>query len=131
MTHHIPFGAGAPLHVQVARRLGWTGLRGYCRCPRPVGDHACQRVWYGRSPSRPDVEAPVPRFDREWGVTGELVERLRIHLRCRPDGMTWTASRREREAAPRRTRTGATALEAACRLLLAVAEEVHQAPRIA
>lgn len=85
-----------PLHVQVAKALGWTYLG-----PAETDPHMDDvPMWEGEPPQghpwnsfarRIDQHVGIPRYDTDWSATGPLIEKYGIWLI--PDGHSrrWTA----------------------------------------
>lgn len=67
-----------PLHVQVARALGWTDLH-----PEPASEK-----WWGVEPYG-GLRIAVPRYDTSWCSVGPLVERMKITVFSAPN--SWLA----------------------------------------
>lgn len=121
--------AEKPLHVRVAEALGWTYL----------GPSEVEDGWEGEPPDafellpdgirrRLDQHVGVPRYDTDWSATGPLIERLKISiwpiLKARPsEGYSayWSADYHDIAMAEGVSISAATPLEAACRLILALA----------
>lgn len=102
-----------PLHVAVARALGWTDIH-----PR-TGGH-----WWGREPHG-GLTITVPRYDTSWCSVGPLVERFGIsvgqsHLlneELTPSG--WVAMRSDAGSTSKHTiQDGKTPCEAIARLIV-------------
>ena len=68
-----------PLHVQVARALGWEELH-------PESSSA---QWFGVEPYG-GLKIAVPAYDRSWCSMGVLIERFRFFLSPWQEG-TWEA----------------------------------------
>lgn len=116
-----------PLHVRVAEALGWR------ECAPQTwlisGEtYVNDRNWVGWPPSGRWVSRPsVYRYDTDWSATGPLIERFGIMVEPdHPDDLGrsgfkgWYALREH--DTPILDATGATPLEAVCRLILALAE---------
>lgn len=72
-----------PLHVRVAKALGWTDLRPARRfsdeeyVPHPGGK--TPEAWYGHHEGDRGDEILVPHFDTDWSATGPLIDKWRFH----------------------------------------------------
>lgn len=124
-----------PLHVEVAEALGWRliPLKGskvqFCLSGgtkvwvNPHGEHQCERC------------TSLPRYDTDWAATGPLIEKYGIAIS--PDGaeeVGWIAIAEASlwilgtaawgyDHGVRPFGSGATPLEAVCRLILAMKAE--------
>jgi hypothetical protein len=116
-----------PLHIEVARALGWTRVE---ECPASTLD------WHGHPPDEhwakvndygnyglcgcEKPQAVVPRYDTDWSATGPLIERYEITLDHQDDDGTlpdyWRAKR------PGFTAETGHPLIAVCYLILALHE---------
>jgi hypothetical protein len=92
-----------PLHVQVAKALGWIG------CVRKPGTG-----WWGKAPGSSGL-LPLDRFDKSWSATGRLIEKYGIDVF--KQAPNWKAVCEETLQG-----TGTTPLIAVCNLILALSE---------
>lgn len=63
-----------PLHVAVARALGWTDL--HSEEVHWPDLHLKEKTWWGVEPG--GLKLKVPRYDSSWCSAGPLSERLKI-----------------------------------------------------
>lgn len=78
-----------PLHVQVARAIGWDDIEcvGWLPCNPPMA------VYQGRKPDGIPIllaRDQIPRFDTDWAATGPLIEKHGIGIDKRKAG--WAAT---------------------------------------
>ena len=120
-----------PLHVQVAEALEvkpdfryspsedfcWT----YCSCgaSREMGhgwEESNDSAWYKEHQPHLELNWNCPRYDKDWAVTGPLVEKCKIYME--PHQMHW-----EVEVAGGPRVGGLTLLEAVCHLIVELGKE--------
>ena len=112
-----------PLHVQVARALGWTGLR-----PSREDEIDWQFAWWGHHADDRGDELRVPHFDTDWSATGPLIEKYKIVLLPATPNSGWTgwtvgtAARMTYDWRCEDEVEGPTPLIAVCNLILALKE---------
>jgi hypothetical protein len=119
-----------PLHVKVAEALG---LRPKMVRVRESADlfvevYSDNRYWLvdGQHSAQELAALAPPRYDKDWSVTGPLIERLRLALWC-VEGMFGGASEWRTNGVDEKLQlegsvVGPTALEAVCRYILAMRE---------
>lgn len=98
-----------PLHVQVARALGWTDL------------HLHDGKWWGVEPYG-GLRMVVPRYDASWCSCGVLVDRFRFSVgfghRAIAEGDWWACSKDLPTS-----EYGQTACEAIAKLIITLKKE--------
>lgn len=104
-----------PLHVDVARSLGWVEL-----CTH---DWQGKTQWFGKASPAQDWRVQIPRFDTDWSAAGSLIERYVRDLSIsdnRKPAMRWFAGGWDKERDRPFAGFGATPLEAVCHLVIAL-----------